>query len=93
MERGAAHRCCGDGGVDRPRHGARPRVSSPLAARAGALGRATVAAPCAGARAAQPLRPAARALVLGVLWGWLPCGLVYSVLLAAAVAGSAVGGG
>lgn len=43
-------------------------------------------------RAAQPLPPAARALALGVLWGWLPCGLVYSVLLAAAVSGSAVGG-
>jgi uncharacterized protein len=43
-------------------------------------------------RAAQALHPAARALALGVLWGWLPCGLVYSVLLAAAVSGSAVGG-
>jgi uncharacterized protein len=33
-----------------------------------------------------------RALVLGLLWGWLPCGLVYSVLLAAAVAGGALSG-
>jgi sulfite exporter TauE/SafE len=40
-----------------------------------------------------PTAPAARALALGLLWGWLPCGLVYSVLLAAAVAGSAARGG
>src|SRR5579872_4243794 len=33
-----------------------------------------------------------RALMLGLLWGWLPCGLVYSVLLAAAVTGGAAGG-
>ena len=30
-----------------------------------------------------------RALGLGVLWGWLPCGLVYSVLITALAAGSA----
>lgn len=30
---------------------------------------------------------------MGLLWGWLPCGLVYSVLLAAAFAGGALGGG
>jgi len=40
-----------------------------------------------------PASAAARALALGLLWGWLPCGLVYSVLLAAAVAGSAASGG
>jgi uncharacterized protein len=45
------------------------------------------------ARALLPASPAARALSLGVLWGWLPCGLVYSVLIAAAVAGSAARGG
>jgi len=39
-----------------------------------------------------PERPAARALMLGLLWGWLPCGLVYSVLLAAAVSGGALQG-
>jgi uncharacterized protein len=39
-----------------------------------------------------PTSPAARALTLGMLWGWLPCGLVYSVLIAAAVAGSAARG-
>jgi hypothetical protein len=30
--------------------------------------------------------------VLGALWGWLPCGLVYSALLAAASTGDAIGG-
>jgi sulfite exporter TauE/SafE len=40
-----------------------------------------------------PRQPVARALALGLLWGWLPCGLVYSALLVAAVAGSAVAGG
>lgn len=45
------------------------------------------------AQVALPTRPAARALALGMLWGWLPCGLVYSVLLAAAVSGGAVAGG
>lgn len=39
-----------------------------------------------------PAAPRSRALLLGLLWGWLPCGLVYSVLLAAALAGSARGG-
>jgi sulfite exporter TauE/SafE len=45
------------------------------------------------ARSALPASPGARALVLGMLWGWLPCGLVYSALVAAAVAGGALGGG
>jgi sulfite exporter TauE/SafE len=40
-----------------------------------------------------PAQPALRALTLGMLWGWLPCGLVYSVLLVAAFAGSALAGG
>lgn len=44
------------------------------------------------ARFSLPASPSARALVLGLLWGWLPCGLVYSVLLAAAVAGGGVSG-
>src|SRR5579863_4166039 len=33
-----------------------------------------------------------RALAIGMVWGWLPCGLVYSALLAAAVAGSGAAG-
>jgi len=30
-----------------------------------------------------PVRSVPQALVLGGLWGWLPCGLVYSMLVAA----------
>jgi len=33
-----------------------------------------------------------RALALGGLWGWLPCGLVYTILATATLAGSARGG-
>lgn len=36
-----------------------------------------------------PVRGAAQALPLGLLWGWLPCGLVYSALATALAAGSA----
>lgn len=36
-----------------------------------------------------PARTAAQALPLGMLWGWLPCGLVYSALATALTAGSA----
>lgn len=36
-----------------------------------------------------PVRGAAQAFPLGVLWGWLPCGLVYSALASALTAGSA----
>jgi uncharacterized protein len=43
-------------------------------------------------RVPLPSAPHARAFVLGLLWGWLPCGLVYSVLLAAALAGGAAAG-
>ena len=35
-----------------------------------------------------PPRNPAQALGLGLVWGWLPCGLVYTMLAAAAVAGS-----
>ena len=37
-----------------------------------------------------PVSSVPRALLLGALWGWLPCGLVYSTLLWAASQGSAV---
>lgn len=43
----------------------------------------------------QPLLPMdtpAKALALGALWGWLPCGMVYSVLLTAMLSGSAGSG-
>ncbi|SIN86053.1 sulfite exporter TauE/SafE family protein [Salinivibrio sp. ES.052] len=41
----------------------------------------------------MPLRSAVYAYPFGLVWGWLPCGLVYSALSWAAVAGSASGGG
>ena len=37
-----------------------------------------------------PVSSAPRALLLGALWGWLPCGLVYSTLLWAASQGNAL---
>lgn len=36
-----------------------------------------------------PARTVAQALPLGLLWGWLPCGLVYSALASSLTAGSA----
>ncbi|MCK7498200.1 MAG: sulfite exporter TauE/SafE family protein [Comamonadaceae bacterium] len=39
-----------------------------------------------------PARSVAQALPLGLLWGLLPCGMVYSVLATALVAGSALRG-
>ena len=38
----------------------------------------------------MPVSSVPRALVLGALWGWLPCGLVYSTLLWAASQGNAL---
>jgi sulfite exporter TauE/SafE len=39
-----------------------------------------------------PARTAAQAFPLGVLWGWLPCGLVYSALATALGSASVAGG-
>ena len=39
-----------------------------------------------------PVRTVAQALPLGLLWGWLPCGLVYSALVTALTSGSALRG-
>lgn len=39
-----------------------------------------------------PVTNAPRAVGLGLLWGWLPCGLVYSALLIAATTASATNG-
>jgi len=57
----------------------------------------------AGAKIWQRIAPAAKGLVpvetlpqalgLGLIWGWLPCGLVYSVLLLAATTTDAAAGG
>ena len=44
------------------------------------------------AQKSLPQAPQLRSFVLGMYWGWLPCGLVYSALLAAAVAGSGMRG-
>jgi len=41
------------------------------------------------ARHVLPVSSLPRALLLGALWGWLPCGLVYSTLLWAASQGNA----
>ena len=56
----------------------------------------------AGARLWRLLRPllgrwmpadtVPRALALGALWGWMPCGLVYSMLATALLAGNVLGG-
>ena len=39
-----------------------------------------------------PARHVAQAFPLGLLWGWLPCGLVYSALITALTSGSALHG-
>ncbi|MFT3847249.1 MAG: sulfite exporter TauE/SafE family protein [Propionivibrio sp.] len=39
-----------------------------------------------------PARTVAQAFPLGVVWGWLPCGLVYSALVTALTSGSALRG-
>ena len=44
------------------------------------------------ARALLPIKNIPNALVIGMLWGWLPCGLVYSTLAWSATQGSPVQG-
>lgn len=39
----------------------------------------------------MPVDSTPKALLLGFIWGWLPCGLVYSALAYAVTSGSAVG--
>jgi sulfite exporter TauE/SafE len=39
-----------------------------------------------------PANTPAKAFALGTLWGWLPCGLVYSMLAVALVSGSGANG-
>lgn len=39
-----------------------------------------------------PVKTLPQALLAGMAWGWLPCGLVYSVLVSALAAGSAPSG-
>jgi len=40
-----------------------------------------------------PVRSKIQALLLGTLWGWLPCGLVYSALVLVLASGDALQGG
>ncbi len=39
-----------------------------------------------------PVRTPAHALGVGLIWGWIPCGLVYSMLVTAVASGSALKG-
>ncbi len=39
-----------------------------------------------------PLRSPGHAALFGMLWGWIPCGMVYAMLLTAMSAGSTAGG-
>lgn len=43
-------------------------------------------------RGLLPIRSARHAFVLGLLWGWLPCGLVYSALVWTVASGGALQG-
>lgn len=45
------------------------------------------------AKGLVPVESSLQALGLGLIWGWLPCGLVYSVLLLAATTAEPVNGG
>jgi len=40
-----------------------------------------------------PIQNVPQAFAAGMVWGWLPCGLVYSVLIAALASGNALQGG
>lgn len=40
-----------------------------------------------------PIRSLPQAFAAGMVWGWLPCGLVYSVLITALASGSTIQGG
>ncbi|MBK1644929.1 hypothetical protein CKO25_09750 [Thiocapsa imhoffii] len=57
-----------------PRFALIERVGGPLWARLEPLGRRLL-----------PVRTLPRAMLLGMIWGWLPCGLVYSMLLSTPV--------
>lgn len=44
-------------------------------------------------RKLMPVHNPGRALLIGMIWGWLPCGLVYSMLLLALSSGNSLHGG
>jgi len=64
-----------------PRYAVVERVGVPLWTRIEPLGRSLL-----------PVRSPWHAWLFGLVWGWLPCGLVYSVLVWTAAAGSAAEG-
>lgn len=75
------------------------RVVPPLSRRIGGSGKAAAAgadataSPGSGARTARvPRGSLGRHWLLGMLWGWLPCGLSYSMLLVALAAADAAQG-
>jgi sulfite exporter TauE/SafE len=39
-----------------------------------------------------PVRSPKQALIVGLIWGWIPCGLVYSMLITAVSSGSVLNG-
>jgi len=65
---------------------------SPLAARFEAAGRFLWCRVQPWTRHFLPADTMPRALAVGALWGWIPCGLVYGVLATALLAGSATNG-
>lgn len=48
--------------------------------------------PLAAALLKSPITSSRRSLALGAVWGWIPCGLVYAMLVTAMASGSAVNG-
>lgn len=44
-------------------------------------------------RRLMPVSHPGQALAIGLIWGWLPCGLVYSILLLTLSSGSSLNGG
>ena len=64
-----------------PRFANLERLGIPLWRRLEPLGRRLI-----------PVRNPAQALVYGLIWGWLPCGLVYTALLFTVTAGSPLDG-
>lgn len=44
-------------------------------------------------RGLMPVRSPRHALLLGMLWGWVPCGMVYGALVGAVAAGNPLSGG
>ncbi len=64
-----------------PRFAAIERLGTPLWRRLEPLGRRLL-----------PVTSQHAALLMGVVWGWIPCGLVYSMLISTPMRGSAVSG-